>query len=253
MARKKLPFRIGTTSYIYPEDILPNVRKLKGKIDDIELILFEDDNGGNIPPQKGLKELRRISREWDLTYTVHLPLDVDLSGVDSAENVKGLVERLEVLDPYAYILHLNLPKKPEVNLRRWKGVVGESLKRIIDRRKAVARRMAVENLGYSFSKVDSLILNNDLSVCVDIGHLITMGVDPIAHCKKYFKMMRVIHLHGVNGKKDHISLKYLDGDLIRRLVDFLKVNAWHGVLTLEVFSQTDFEESLAILWESSGR
>jgi len=41
--RKKVtgyPFRLGTTSYIYPNHILPNVRKLKDCVDDVELILI---------------------------------------------------------------------------------------------------------------------------------------------------------------------------------------------------------------------
>ena len=75
---QKLPFRIGTTSYIYPEDILPNVHKLKSKVDDIELVLFEANNLGNIPKRKDLEELKRISSKWNLTYTVHLPLDINL-------------------------------------------------------------------------------------------------------------------------------------------------------------------------------
>jgi hypothetical protein len=49
MRHQDIPFRIGTTSYIYPDDILPNVHRLKGKIDDIELVLFEANNAGNIP------------------------------------------------------------------------------------------------------------------------------------------------------------------------------------------------------------
>ena len=44
------PFRLGTTSYIIPADILPNARYLAGKIRDIELILFEVDDGPNNLP-----------------------------------------------------------------------------------------------------------------------------------------------------------------------------------------------------------
>ena len=36
-------FRLGSTSYVYPDDILPNVQRLAqaGDVDDIELVLFE--------------------------------------------------------------------------------------------------------------------------------------------------------------------------------------------------------------------
>ena len=38
---QNIDFRIGSTSYIYPADILTNVEKLCRSVDDIELVLFE--------------------------------------------------------------------------------------------------------------------------------------------------------------------------------------------------------------------
>ena len=45
-----LPFRLGTTSYILPDDILPNGRYLAGKVDDVELVLYEVDEAQNNLP-----------------------------------------------------------------------------------------------------------------------------------------------------------------------------------------------------------
>ncbi|MDI6606720.1 MAG: cobamide remodeling phosphodiesterase CbiR [Candidatus Omnitrophota bacterium] len=256
MAQKELRFKIGATSYVYPDDILPNVQKLKDKVNDIELVLFEADNAGNIPTQKDLKELRRINNKRGLTYTVHLPLDINLgSEIDgqrerAVECARVLIERLSVVNPYAYILHLNLPGNARRQLNLWQDRVSDSLKQIIKGRKAIAKNIAIENLSYPFKYVESIIKENNCTVCVDIGHLITMGFDPLEHCKKYFKTMRVVHLYGVNGRKDHVSLKYLDAGLLKRLIRFLREKAYHGVLTLEVFSQADFEESMDILWEN---
>jgi Sugar phosphate isomerases/epimerases len=250
----KLPFRVGTTSYIYPDKILPNVRQLKGRVEDIELVLFEANNAGNIPVQKDLKELKRIGNKWDLTYTVHLPLDINLgSGIgdkrkDSVEKVRVLIERLSVLTPHVYILHLNLSKQAEKNLGFWQGRVGESLKKIIELQSTIPQNIAIENLSYPFSYIDTLILEHGFSTCIDIGHLIGMGVNPMKHLKRYFSRTRVIHLHGVNESKDHLSLKYLGRSLIKRIIRFLMDNDYRGVVTLEVFSQTDFEESMDILW-----
>ena len=256
MLHQELPFRIGTTSYIYPDDILPNVHKLKGRVDDIELILFEADNAGNIPTQKNLKELKRLSNEWDLTYTLHLPLDIDLGSSmgdkrkTSIEQVEMLIKHLDMLNPQAYILHLNLPKQAEGNITLWQNRIDRSLKEIIKLQSIMPQNIAIENLSYPFSYIDTMILKNGFLICVDIGHLIVMGVEPLKHLKKYFSMTRVIHLHGVNGSRDHTSLRYLDVALIRRIILFLKDNNYRGVLTLEVFSQIDFEESMEVLWES---
>jgi Sugar phosphate isomerases/epimerases len=249
-----LPFRIGTTSYVYPDEILPNVHKLKDKVDDIELVLFEADNAGNIPTQKDLKELRRISTKWNLTYTVHLPLDINLgSGMDnkrkdSVEKVEMFIERLSVLNPFAYIVHLNLSKQAEENIKLWQSRVSESLREIRAIQATIPQNIAIENLSYPFSYIDTLILEHGFSTCIDIGHLIGMGVNPMKHLKRYFSRTRVIHLHGVNESKDHLSLKYLGRSLIKRIIRFLMDNDYRGVVTLEVFSQTDFEESMDILW-----
>jgi len=37
--------RLGSTSYIYPADLLTNTRQLAGVVQDIELVLFELPNG----------------------------------------------------------------------------------------------------------------------------------------------------------------------------------------------------------------
>src|SRR5436190_19543306 len=107
------PFRLGTTSYIIPDDILPNARYLADKVSDIELILFEVDDGpNNLPSLEVIDELSQIARQHDLTYTVHLPLDLKL-GEDGSEQDQSLVKAKHVidctrgLDPWAYVLHLD--------------------------------------------------------------------------------------------------------------------------------------------------
>ena len=71
-----LPFRLGTTSYIIPDDILPNVRYLAGKVKDIELVLFDIDEYCNIPDAEQLSELivftRTLSDEERVAVTRYL-------------------------------------------------------------------------------------------------------------------------------------------------------------------------------------
>src|SRR5512145_457045 len=107
------PFRLGTTSYIIPDDLLPNARYLAGKVQDMELILFEVDDGpNNLPSAEVIDELAKIAQENNMTYTVHLPLDLKL-GDDSSEQDPSLVKAKRVIDctrglnPWAYVLHLD--------------------------------------------------------------------------------------------------------------------------------------------------
>ncbi|NTW10257.1 MAG: sugar phosphate isomerase/epimerase, partial [Chlorobiaceae bacterium] len=55
--KQRFPFRFGTTSYIIPADIIPNVKFLKEKVDDIELVLFESDEYSNLPSEENIAEL----------------------------------------------------------------------------------------------------------------------------------------------------------------------------------------------------
>ncbi len=67
--------RLGTTSYIYPADIITNVRRLAGKGQDVELVIFELDEGSSVlPDDDTIAELSSLGAEHDMTYTVHLPL-----------------------------------------------------------------------------------------------------------------------------------------------------------------------------------
>jgi hypothetical protein len=71
------PFRLGTTSYIIPAGILPNVHYLADRVQDVELILFDLDGGpSNLPTPDQTAELRQVAAHKHLTYTVHLPLDL---------------------------------------------------------------------------------------------------------------------------------------------------------------------------------
>jgi hypothetical protein len=73
--RDLFSFRLGTTSYIVPDDILPNVRALAEVIDDIELVVFESDEVSNLPPPVSSRNFGRW-RKNTVDYTLHLPMDV---------------------------------------------------------------------------------------------------------------------------------------------------------------------------------
>ena len=73
----KLPFRIGTTSYIVPDDLLSNAAFLAPFVQDMQLVLFEVPGGpSNLPSLANVAALAALGRRCDLTYTVHLLHDL---------------------------------------------------------------------------------------------------------------------------------------------------------------------------------
>lgn len=252
----RYPFRLGTTSYILPADILTNVRYLAGKVRDVELVLFEvDDGSGNLPTKAEIAELAKIAREYDLTYTVHLPLDLRLADDGSRRHVSldkasRVIDCTRTLDPWAYVLHLdgksvfNCPD-PE-SLLRWRDQAVRSLE-LVGQWAGGPQRLAVENLeGYPLDFYEPVLTRIAVSRAVDVGHLWLEGRDPVVDLQKALPRTRVVHLHGID-TRDHQSLAHVPPEKLRTVLDLLVRSGYRGVLTVEVFGEDDFLASLAAI------
>ena len=254
------PFRLGTTSYIIPDDILPNARYLAGKVRDIELILFEVDDGpNNLPSHEVIDELSQIASQHDLTYTVHLPLDLKL-GENGSEYDQSLVKAKRVIDctcglnPWAYVLHLDgksvRTSSVSESIQRWQDQSVRALE-IVSAWASGAEKLAVENLEtYPLDFIQPVLDRVPVSRCVDIGHLWLDGHDPIPYLQAALPRTRVIHLHGI-AERDHRSLAFMPQEQIRGIWNELVRTKYEGVLTLEVFSEEDFLSSIKVIEEVS--
>ena len=247
-----LPFRLGTSSYIIPADILPNVQYLAGKVRDVELVLFEVDDGqNNLPSTEVLDELIKLAALYDLTYTVHLPLDLKL-GADGSEQDISLVKARKVieltkrLDPWAYVLHLEgrdvrASKDPDV-LRHWQDQAVRALE-IVSEWAGGPEKLAVENLeGYPPDFIQPVLDRISVSRCVDIGHLWLDGVPVLPYLEKALPSTRVIHMHGI-AERDHSSLSHVAPHELDRVMRKIRTE-YRGVLTMELFSESDFLSSI---------
>ncbi len=265
--KNNLPFRLGATSYIWPDDILPNVVQLAPLVDDVELVLFESDEyGSNLPSAAVITELRRLAQAHDLTFTIHLPLDLRFGDDDAArhpslEKARRVIERTRLLDPFAYVVHLdgraiqNTPPPPgplpcratgegesdTARLARWQAQAARSLKQVANWAGG-AQRVCVENLeNYDPAAFAPVLEAVPASRCVDVGHLWRLRLDPLPHLRQWQARTRVVHLHGV-GERDHQSLALMPPDALDSVVKHLLEYA-RGVVTLEVFGVDDFFSS----------
>lgn len=255
LTRFNTPFRIGSTSYVYPDDILPNVQQLAqaGDVDDIELVLFEVDDGpNNLPDEKIVAALIDLAATHHLTYTVHLPLDLRLSA-DGGTQHQSLLKAEKVikctlpLQPFSYVFHLD---GTEVNTPGW---VQRSL-RALDRVIAWVgqpERLAVENLeAWDPALLEPILDALPISRTTDIGHLWKMKRDPLTVLDAWLPRTRVIHMHGI-GERDHQSLALIPPKQLDPVIAHLQ--DYQNVLTLEVFSTSDFFDSRAALLAAAGR
>lgn len=249
-------FRLGTTSYIIPDDIIPNVRYLAGKVQDIELVLFDLEDGfSNLPERRQIAELRKIAADNDLTYTVHLPLDLRLADYGAARHVsmekaRRVIEVTGELEPWAYVLHLDgkavRDKAAPEDMRRWVEQAVRSLE-IAGKWAGGVEKLAVENLeGYPLDFYQPVFKRVPVSLTVDIGHLWLDSQDAAAFLRNALPRTRVIHIHGIDGR-DHKSLAHTPGQLLRAALQEIIRADYRGVLTVEVFSDDDFLTSVAAI------
>lgn len=260
MLKNRLPFRLGTTSYVVPDEIIPNVRFLSGRVDDIEIVLFESGEFSNIPSTGIVRGLKNLAADHGLTYTVHLPIDIHTGHTDVGERHRAIdacrriVARMAPVDPFAYVLHLAGDRRgesPSDDLPRWQALHLDSVRTLIQ--EVPPNKICIENLDYPFETVSGIVRELGVSVCTDIGHLLLCARDVFAHLDRHLADTRLVHLHGIEDGVDHRSVHHLDPGFRWALLDRLADGgAAERVVTLEIFNGEDLRtsiHSIAEWWE----
>lgn len=253
--KNRFPFRLGTTSYIIPADLEANVAFLADKVDDIELVLFESHEISNLPDAATLRVLKEIADRYDLTYTVHLPLDAWLGHAQEAVRVNSLDKCMRVmectapLNPFAYIVHFHGDHRgdsPSPEMNRWIDGHRRAVERLLQA--VPAEQLCVETLDYPYDLIEDIVIDYGLSVCLDVGHHVLNGAALEACLDRYLPRIRVIHLHGVEAGDDHRSLACLPDGLLAALINRLGGRPEKlRVLTLEIFDEEVLNESMDVL------
>jgi sugar phosphate isomerase/epimerase len=221
---------------------------------DVELVIFEcDEYGSNLPDKDTIDELIRLGAKYDMTYTIHLPLDLRLADDDpQIEKAVRVIRCTEPLSPHGFIVHLDGAQGGEaLSLPRWTMNCLRSLEVLIEE-VADAEMLCAENLDdQSPERLDSVMDRIGVSCCVDVGHLWKQGLDPLPCLDRWLPRARVIHLHGV-GTRDHKRLSLIPQGKLDEVVGRLH-GSFKGVVTLEVFDQNDLDESLQAFQSSVRR
>ncbi|MBN1813581.1 MAG: sugar phosphate isomerase/epimerase [Anaerolineae bacterium] len=246
--KPRFPFRLGSTSYVYSADVVPNVQRLAPLVDDVELVLFEVDDGqNNLPSPDVIDALNELAGEHDLTFTVHLPLDLRLASGNSSpalEKACRVIQCARPLSPWAYVVHLDgreiVPAAGPAVLTRWRDQAARSLE-LLGQEVDGLHLLAIENLeSYDPAAFLPLLDRLPVSLCLDVGHFLKRSSDPLPYLQTYLERTRVVHLHGCQDGRDHRGLDLLPDGLLTNLLDRLMSFDYRGVLTLEVFTPRHF-------------
>ena len=244
--------KIGATSYIYPDNIIPNVRKLVNLVDDIELVLFEGKDYSNLPTEEDVNTLTKISEETGLSYTVHLPIDLDICSKDAEFrnfSLRRMVEIMKLtsfLNPRGYIIHL--PRNKVESEEMWVLRAVRSLSDIFI--EFENESILIENLSYPIRHIIPIIEEFNFNLCLDISHALRCSDSWEEIFDNNFSKIKVIHFYGpeVEGE-GHTGLQRAERTFVKSVIDKIVSSKFSGLLTLEVFGTEDFFESKRILEE----
>jgi sugar phosphate isomerase/epimerase len=253
------PFKLATTSFIYPDDYIPNVKMLGSFFDEIELLLFESKDMESIFPKSVVNELKCLAKDLDIGYNVHLPTDISISAPDphlqreAIESYKRTIDLMLPLAPSNFFLHVPYDESDaqKATIEQWCDRTRSNLSRLLDSTTS-GSLIAIETLDYPLDFIEEIVRELNLSICMDVGHLILHDYDVMDTFKRYASEISSIHLHGVENNQDHLAIDRFSPQYIPPLVEI--ISRFQGILSLEVFAYQHLVPSLPTLerwWKDS--
>ena len=255
----RYPWRLGTTSFIVPAGMNENVRLLSTLVDDVQLLFFESRANSELEHPLDINSLKWLAGDHDLSYTVHLPIDLHLGSHsrrirdEAITEIIDLMTKLAPLAPSCFDLHLL--RELNVAESQWLDCLNDSLGELADRLGDERGKIAIENIDYPFQSVRSLVLNHGFSLCLDFGHGLRYGED-LEQMLNYIPQAAHIHYHGAAEGRDHLAVDSHQDEMSVGLAEKLSDYCFSGVVTLEVYSLERLKESyqtLAKAWNTHER
>ena len=255
--KKTFPFYSGTTSYLYPfetDNLTRNVDLISEAVDVIQLLFFGKNYLDELITEASLETLKIIQTEKKIKYCIHLPTDFDLMNpqknnlTETLACIQKILAACKELHVDYFILHMDRCENftyPEI---LWdikaKKQFSDHLKAISSLFSDNPHRLCIENTAFSLECVKEEIIEHNVSVCCDTGHLMLKGLSFEPMYRQFQDRCPVLHIHGVQNGKDHIALTQSSPEYQKALQSLLK--NYRGSVILEVFNEKDFIDSA--LW-----
>jgi len=252
---------------VFKGDMLENVRLLTHLVDNIEIVLFHTPTLHNILGPKEIRLLKRIGEQENVSFTVHLPASLEIASQDRRKREESVRLAGEIflkmgeINPRYYILHIPFSPPTLVAVpglyfktgekKEWDEWTSRALESLEMLHGALGedKKLLVENINYSPFFLEPFWKKVCCELCLDLGHMILGQENVTGLLKRYLEVTREIHLHGVKGYEEHLSLSILPKNRVRKWLKVLSRTSFKGVIQLEVFSPQDLEESMDIIQE----
>ncbi|MFA9393153.1 MAG: cobamide remodeling phosphodiesterase CbiR [Halodesulfovibrio sp.] len=245
--------KTAAPSWVMAGSVYENCVFLEGKVDEVALLFFESESCLAYDES----DLPRELAELDLTYHVHLPLDLPWDDADEAARiVLGLMDKVRFLGVRQAVLH------PPVTTGKnaFSVEATQQLLTVVTRAWCShgfdCNDLLIENIeGADLIDLAPVIEDLGLGVCIDIGHIIAYGHDALLDRTDIFDRLRMVHINApadigtVKGRSKHVSLVHLDeaGRGVARKV--LQACGEDCTLVYELFNWKHIETTIPIVEE----
>ena len=250
---------------VFGENLLENAHLLAAMVDHVEIVLFFTPTLHNFPSLDEVKALKNLGADEDVSFSIHLPAFLEIASRDRKKREKSvqlaidLIDAMDELNPMYHILHIpytspTLTPVPGLYFTGehrdkfidWTQRAMESLE-TIQLRVGQRNKILVENINYSPIFLECFWKLGLCELCLDLGHLMLGRESVTKVTKQFMSVTREVHLHGVKGCEEHLSLAVLPEARVSKWVKLLVEASYGGVVNLEVFSEGDLEASISML------
>ncbi|MFO8033452.1 MAG: cobamide remodeling phosphodiesterase CbiR [Desulfohalobiaceae bacterium] len=226
-------WKLAAPSFVWPARIGENCLRLEPLVQEVGLVFF--DTAGSL--EYSAADLPPWLAELDLEYHLHLPLDLPWEqGASLVFDIcQRLMQKTDYLAPHLYVLHP--PPQEDLLLefcRLWSKARN-------------LQRLALENVqGCDLRGFWSRIEELDLSVCLDLGHLLSYQQHGLLQMPGLWSRTRMLHIYGDLDGHKHSSLQQLSAQGREVLHQALLSTSQETTLVMEVFDPSSLQTSLDI-------
>ncbi|MBI3793236.1 MAG: sugar phosphate isomerase/epimerase [Nitrospinae bacterium] len=238
-----LGVRLGAPSFVWPAGFSENAAKLKPVFKEVQLTAYEPAVTSPISDEE-LSSLRSLN-DPEFGYSLHLPIPTSMALPGGAPE-KILSHTMLAYDKAQirnYVLHV------EKSSDAWNpALVPERISSLLEATGVSPERICVENIiGSPFAEAWESVRGLGVSVCFDVGHWLFEGGNPEEFFDKYGDRIRMAHLHGVAGGRDHLPLTNIPQATLKKIIASFAEMKMDGAVIIEIFSPGYMAESLEYL------
>ena len=200
-----------------------------------------------------------LLESYNLKYSIHAPfMDINIaslqekSRINSVEQVKSSFDLANKIDAEAVVVHPGLITFLGRNFEDTVYEIADnSIKEIGDYAKDLGVLATFENMPafesmiyQNMEKLNSLLVENELYMTLDIGHAHHVGYSPD---EMIFDCIKHVHAHDNLGDDDsHLSLGEGNIDL-KRIISSLEAKNYDGIYIIEVNDKDSIKKSYEYL------